>query len=444
MKLSIKNLKSIYRHQNIFKMSIKYSSTGKLFVEPLASLVTEPISISGKNFQPNSPITIQASVDCPSEKISFTSLAHYLTNHDGSFNLQETEAYGGSYTETHDMGLFWSMKNRDHSLNRIQTTNASIPLTYTFNVYNGEIIQPEYVTPNDTVAVTRAFLNGNTIRLPVKSGNIRGTIFIPDGDGPFPTIITMYGGNKRKAVVEDAAGILSNNGFVTLALAYFGVDDLPKSYTAKPLRIEYFEEAVEYLCLHDKVKKDSIGVWGLSKGGELGLGMIQHLPQIKAICCINCSIASSGSATTYKGNKIDALTYDLQRAKVHDDNTINIMNVVNDPKDEPNSIIKFETTKADVLWIVGLDDISGHYELFADMGKERMDNIGKTNYEVIKYPGIGHLVDVPYMPPCLMSNHPVDPSLRVLFGGDTLLQSISQDKMWKKIFSFFKKTLKSN
>lgn len=69
------------------------------------------------------------------------------------------------------------------------------------------------------------------------------------GKGPFPGIIDLYtfGGGLS----EPRASLLANRGYVVLALAYYGYQDLPKK--PKMLDLEYFEEAVTYLGVHPKV-----------------------------------------------------------------------------------------------------------------------------------------------------------------------------------------------
>lgn len=73
------------------------------------------------------------------------------------------------------------------------------------------------------------------------------------GRGPFPGIIDLYtfGGGLS----EPRASLLANGGYVVLALAYYGYEDLPKK--PKMLDLEYFEEAVNYLRGHPDV---SIGI----------------------------------------------------------------------------------------------------------------------------------------------------------------------------------------
>ena len=46
-------------------------------------------------------------------------------------------------------------------------------------------------------------------------------------------------------LTEPRASLLANKGFVVLALAYLGYEDLPKK--PKKLDLEYFDEAVTYL-----------------------------------------------------------------------------------------------------------------------------------------------------------------------------------------------------
>ena len=42
--------------------------------------------------------------------------------------------------------------------------------------------------------------------------------------GPRPSVITLHGGVMRGQPVEDVASTLASNGYVTMALAYFGVE----------------------------------------------------------------------------------------------------------------------------------------------------------------------------------------------------------------------------
>lgn len=71
------------------------------------------------------------------------------------------------------------------------------------------------------------------------------------GKGPFPGILDLYilGGGLN----EQRASLLANKGFVVLALAYYGYQDLPKN--PKKLDLEYFEEAANFLQKHPEVSQ---------------------------------------------------------------------------------------------------------------------------------------------------------------------------------------------
>ena len=261
------------------------------------------------------------------------------------------------------------------------------------------------------------------------------------GEGPFPAIITIYGGMKRKQLVEDAAAIFANNGFVSLALAFFAYDGLPKVYTDEPVRIEIFENATKYLSSLDFVGNNAIGVYGISKGGDIGLAMASFLPQIQAVAWVNGSVASLGSITTYGEHTFPDLGFDASRVFYLPDGTLSFLHCPNDFDIGHPALYPFEHSLADMLFIVGLDDLCWPIEEFADFAKKKMDAVNKTNFEIVKYSGMGHLIDAPYTPPCTISSliH-----LKGTFnygGGDKRIHALQVVNVWSKVVSFFKKSL---
>ena len=52
------------------------------------------------------------------------------------------------------------------------------------------------------------------------------SVFVADGQGKHPALIDLYG--SPGGLLEHRAAMLASRGFVTLALAYFGYQDLPK------------------------------------------------------------------------------------------------------------------------------------------------------------------------------------------------------------------------
>src|SRR4029450_14052521 len=87
--------------------------------------------------------------------------------------------------------------------------------------------------------------------------------------------------------------ILARNGFAALALAYFGMEGLPKELDQIPL--EYFQSALAYIRSHRSLDSDQIGIAGNSKGAELALLLASEDPAIR---CVLAFSPSSGGGTS--------------------------------------------------------------------------------------------------------------------------------------------------
>ena len=61
------------------------------------------------------------------------------------------------------------------------------------------------------------------------------------------------------------AALLASYGYVTLALAFYGVADLPSLYDS--FDMNYFELAIDWLLAQPQVTGDRLGLFGSSTGG---------------------------------------------------------------------------------------------------------------------------------------------------------------------------------
>lgn len=77
--------------------------------------------------------------------------------------------------------------------------------------------------------------------------------------GCYPGILDLFG--VGGGLLEYRASLLAGKGFAVMALAYYNYDDLPKGMDT--MRMEYFEEAVNYLLSHPEVSSPSF-YWPLS------------------------------------------------------------------------------------------------------------------------------------------------------------------------------------
>ena len=423
----------------IRKLSTMQSKVLK--VEPYRSLIDQPVTLNGSGFEKKSKITIQSVLQCTEEHIHFMSYGHYLTSDNGDFDLKEMASLGGTYTGIDNCGLFWSMNHLEDSRDNFSLKDGRSILNYNFNIFDGHISDFSNANTIASANIQKCVLGEGICREEITGGNIRGTLFSPSQRGSYPAIITIFGGNKMGHVREEYAAYLAKQGYVTFALPFFGVDGLSKTYTEKPIEIEYFEEAIESLKSLDNVN-GKIGILGHSKGGDIALGIMAHLSDINAVCTINGAIVSIGADVIHKGHVTKMIGSDVSRLAINADGTLDISNMLDNPRDFPTRIHQIQRSSADLLMIVGQEDKNWQSELFADIAQELMDIEGKKNYEIIKYAHSGHFFDLPNTPIVTKTTHPLVPNrVMVYFGGkDKAMFSQEIYKAWKCVFEFFRKS----
>lgn len=84
--------------------------------------------------------------------------------------------------------------------------------------------------------------------------------------------------------------------------------------------------------------------------------------------------------------------------------------------------------------------------MFSDMAVDLFRQHGKpeSEYRVVKYPGAGHLLNVPYCPPTFVSLHPLTPKGTVIYmGGEEAVQQHhhAEEHSWEQTVQFFKEKL---
>ena len=98
------------------------------------------------------------------------------------------------------------------------------------------------------------------------------------------------------------AALLASKGYVTLALAYYGVDDLPPVYTTDGFDLEYFEQAIDFVLSLAEVSPKRLGLYGISLGGNLSLMMMSMFPDKVHACAVSsCNFVSAPGPTRYRG-----------------------------------------------------------------------------------------------------------------------------------------------
>ena len=81
-----------------------------------------------------------------------------------------------------------------------------------------------------------------------------------------PAIMVLGGSEGGIQWAADTSELLARHGFVTLAVPYFKMPELPSQLEEIPL--EYFVTALRWLQAHPAVDAQRIGIVGASKGGN--------------------------------------------------------------------------------------------------------------------------------------------------------------------------------
>ena len=109
--------------------------------------------------------------------------------------------------------------------------------------------------------------------------------------------------------------MLASKGFVTLALAFFGVDDLPAVYSS--FDMEYFEEAVDYLLGLKHVNTQQVGLCGVSTGANVSLLMMMLFGhKIKASAVFGPAFVSAPGPAVYKEEMLEGSDFEVDENDV--------------------------------------------------------------------------------------------------------------------------------
>ncbi|XP_044281606.1 acyl-coenzyme A amino acid N-acyltransferase 1-like [Varanus komodoensis] len=404
----------------------------QLTATPRSALADTPVSISASGLAPSQPVTLKALLTDESG-VKFEAVAFYRANEAGVVDLEQASALGGSYTGVWPMGLFCTLKPEKmfHRLLKRDVMNS--PFRVQINLFSSfELNPPPAMAPVASCTVERWYTTPGMQRFPIKTGRVRGTLFLPAGPGPFPGVIDMFGG--AGGLFEFRASLLASRGFAVLALALFAYEDLPKNLTEVDL--EYYEEACKLLLQHPKVRGPGLGVIGLSKGSEIALAMYTFLEQIVAAVCINGATAVIGAPVRFRDVHIPAVPYAVEKFCISDTGAMSTLLLFQELEDKYQThAIPLEKAQGHVLFVVGEDDHSVNSKSLAERAIARAKQHGKNNCALLSYPGAGHLIQPPGTPLCCVS---IIRGQNLAWGGEAKAHAKAQEHSWTEIQKFFK------
>lgn len=427
------------RRINHFLIRKGLRNMATLSILPQKALMDEPVKICVEGLAPGQPVTLAAM--CDEGKVVFASYGQYEADGQGQVDLEKASSVAGSYTGVEPMGLFWSMSPQRGASQayRMRRIDSRIPHVMKISVLDGHVPgdhEEDHQGPTlDHVEVERGYLADHVKKIPYREGSLRGTLFVPNGEGRHPGLLDMYG--TGGGLAEYRGALLASKGYTVLALAFFAYEDLPKELDVP---YEYFEEAIERLSSHANVIPGGIGAVGLSKGGEMSLLCTLLSNKVKAAVAINNYFYTSTGEHTHRGKRVPTVWPDASKLTKDENGAIVFQKSYNEaPNQEAAALPLHEIPKdTQLLLMAGADDNLCDAVNTAIIAK-RLKECGHTNFSAHIFQDAGHLLEPPYMPHCLYSKHPWGINIR--WGGKKKSHAYAQMTMWEQLLRFLKETL---
>jgi len=262
-----------------------------------------------------------------------------------------------------------------------------------------------------------------------------GTVIEPPGDTSVPGVILLHGSGGRP--VKGTAQVLAANGFVALPLQYFDPSGrhrfLPDTLAEVPL--EYVESAANWLLDHDRVTGEQVGLWGMSKGGELALLSGSQFDTIGAVVSVNGSgyvwrgvSATSTSSWSYEGEPLDYVDYTYK-----EDWYTTYRDGVEAASEATlaDATIPVEEIDGPVTLVTGGDDRLWNSRELHTVATDRLDEHDQE-YTHLVYEDAGHRIRYPYLPATNRAE-----GNQVVYGGTVAGYAEADSDHWPHVLETF-------
>jgi len=285
---------------------------------------------------------------------------------------------------------------------------------------------------------------------PVSRSASIGVVILPGSEGGIPDQLAKY---------------VAPQGYSAMALAYSGIEDLPKYHENIPL--EYFQRAIQWFKKFADLK--SICLIGYSRGGELALllgatfpelldGIVAYVPSSHVCGSFPFpnrpawSLNGKPAAPFLRGvtSSEESLTEceDLNKATIEKiipfhANTkkdpfdiVDLFLVRNQQEDFEKAVIAVEKLSCPLLIIAGEEDKIWPSSLYSKLIIERInEKKSKIQKTLLVFPDAGHGIIAPYEGPIY---HPVG-QFWCRLGGTFEGNKKANEQAWQATFSFLQK-----
>jgi len=410
---------------------------------PTIGLIDEPLQIAVRGLPPGAVATVRAHLLDP-RGVPWSSHAAYRADGEGSIDLTRDAPVSGMYAGIDGDGLIASLSVACGLARRTFDNSEVAPLVV------------EFVAELDGRRVAHAqaerlFVAAGVRATALRESPLSGVFFQPPTDEARPGVIVLGGSSGKLLFASQVAALLAGHGFPSLALAYFGLDGLPRNLIEIP--IAYFRTAMAWFASRPGVRRDAIGIVGRSRGAELALLLATRFPAIRSVVAYcPSSIVWNGlrgdepvdlSAWRESDRPVPFLSLmatglsDL-RSRVLRTAPVALTPLFGAALDgavPPETIIPVEKTNGPILLISGDDDRMWPSARMGDQIIERLAAHGHPfRSRHCRYPGAGHLMRSPGVPTSVLDN-------TFAFGGRGPAQAAANRAAWTESIAFLRESL---
>jgi dienelactone hydrolase len=389
-------------------------------------LLDEPIPIIVSGLTPAAAVTVHLHGGVND---AWTSSATFTADRDGRIDLTRMPPVKGSYHDVDAMGLFWSAERNQRSpAPATDEEEGTPPDRWTLTAEVGGAVVAR-------ASVRRRAVAADVGVSPVHSDGLVGMFYEPAGPGRHPAMLVLSGSGGGTPPASNHAGGLASRGYAVLALAYFGVEGLPRSLSNIP--IEYFGTALQWLERQPSVDPKRIGVLGGSRGAELALLVGVAYPEVRTVVAYmpsnvvwrGCCDPSAVVAWTASGRPIAAMSGRGMRGNA---------------LDAERAEIQVEAIRGAILLVSGKDD--GVWDS-APMAERILARLRRNRFpypfESLTYDHAGHAIARPYASTMNLNGrrHPLTGRV-IQLGGTPAGTAHASEDSWKKMLAFVDRNLR--
>ncbi len=427
-------------------------SHAEFSITPLDDLIDVQRIIRIEGLAAGEKVTVTSSTP-RSQQRTWHSQASFEADAQGVVDLSQQAPVSGSYQEVSSMGLIWSQEPSD----------PSAAVVFPDNVLEALVTTIEVQTQNQGLlkgTLIQRLAREGVQRIEVREEGLVGTLFLPEGEGPWPAVMILNGSGG--GINEPRAALYASHGYMAFALAYFKAPGLSDYISNTPL--EYFKKGLDWLRSQYKPYKNFVALNGQSRGGELVLLLASLYPKdVSAVIAYvpgavvhsgqnaaDPAVGREGPAWLLNGQPITHVwqdnktatwaPFDLGPAPHRHEKAI--LTALQDKEAVARARIQVEKIQAPIIMLSGTDDGSWPSSVYSQMVKDKLQEVGFA-YDVqwVDTPDAGHSIIFPYVPTTQLTyTHPVSKRISTS-GGRADRNALSNEDSWNTIKPFLQKAV---